>query len=96
MHVLGCFGSMAQVITDNGYGFQDHFHQLLESNLIDHQLTATYPPQTNGLADRLVCFLKMTMRKLCEENRDVVLVWEYVIPDIMLALVVLSDCLPLV
>jgi hypothetical protein len=85
MHVLGYFGSMAQVLTDRGYEFMNHFHQLLESNLIDHQTTATYSPQSNGLAERLVHFLKITMRKLCNQNPNIPLVWEYVIPDIQLA-----------
>ena len=67
-HVIGRFGSCAEVLSDQGGEFQGVFHALLTSCLIDHRLTSPNHPQANGLSERCVQTLKRALRKLTDDE----------------------------
>lgn len=48
------FGASAEVLTDQGEEFKGEFAELLESLVIDHQITSRNHPQSDGLAERMV------------------------------------------
>ena len=66
-HVIGRFGSCAEVLSDQGGEFQGVFHALLTSCLIDHRLTSPNHPQANGLSERCVQTIKRALRKLTDD-----------------------------
>jgi transposase InsO family protein len=74
-HVLGRFGSCAEVVTDRGSEFLGAFHQLLEESMIDHRMTSASHPQADGLAERCVQSVKMALAK-CVLDEGTVLHWD--------------------
>jgi transposase InsO family protein len=74
-HVLGRFGSCAEVITDQGSEFLGAFHQLLEESMIDHRTTSANHPQADGLAERCVQSVKMALSK-CVLDKGSVQQWD--------------------
>ena len=82
-HVLGRFGSCAEVLSDQGGEFQGTFHALLTSCLIDHRLTSPNHPQANGLSERCVQTVKRALRKLTDDVGHVK-TWEQLVPWLVL------------
>jgi transposase InsO family protein len=69
-HVLGRFGSCAEVVTDRGTEWDAEFDTLLKDSMIDHRHTSAYHPQADGLAERAVQTLKRALRKMCEAKKS--------------------------
>ena len=71
-HVLGRFGSPAEVLTDRGGEWADEFAAMLQRALIDHRRTSAGRPQSDGLTERCVQTMKQSLSKMCAErgNRD--------------------------
>jgi len=67
-NVLSRFGASAEVVTDGGTEFQGEFQDLLLMNFIDHRTTTPNHPQADGLAERCVQTLKLSLRKQCAEK----------------------------
>ena len=82
--VLARFGAPAEVVTDQGGEFQDSFHDLLVSCLIDHRVTSPNHPQANGLAERCVQSIKRALRKCCEARGGERTAWDADLPWIAL------------
>jgi transposase InsO family protein len=81
-HVLARFGSMAELVSDQGKEFAGEFAELLADCLIDHRQTSRNHPQANGLAERVVQTVKDALRKcLGNDSRDT---WEEHMPWIAL------------
>ena len=84
MHVIGVFGLMGEVLTDQGTEFAAEFHSMLTELGIDHRQTSPYRPQANGLSERIVQVCKKAMHKKTAElgHNDE---WEIYAPMIALA-----------
>jgi RNase H-like domain found in reverse transcriptase/Reverse transcriptase (RNA-dependent DNA polymerase)/Integrase zinc binding domain/PHD-finger len=67
-HVLGRFGSCAEVLTDQGSEFKGEFNKMLDQALIDHRVASADHPQTDGLAERAVRTIKKALAKHCEDT----------------------------
>ena len=61
--VLSVYGKPGRVRTDGGPEFQGDFHALLESLAVQHYVTTPHSPWTNGIAERMVRFVKGLLRK---------------------------------
>ena len=83
--VLAYFGSMAEVVSDNGTEFQGEFAELLTAYHIDHRKTSPYHPQANGLTERVVQTMKAALRKLCADDPAVREEWEERLAELQLA-----------
>lgn len=69
-HILGF---PEKIVSDRGTAFTSHeFSEFLSSRNIKHRLIAVAAPWANGLAERANRFLKSSLKKLVNENRD----WE--------------------
>ena len=82
-HILGRYGSCAEVCTDNGGEWKGPFAHLLLDSLIDHRQTSSDHPQANGLAERAVQTCKRALRRMAHqraEGRD----WDRQLPYVML------------
>jgi len=82
-HVIGRFGSCAEVVTDRGGEWQEAFSALLLAMRIDHRKTSAEHPQSNGLAERAVQTTKQALRKLCAQNMKSD-AWDVDLPFVML------------
>ena len=67
--VLCRFGSCAEVVTEGGTEFSGEFDELLKLSMIDHRKTAPNHPQADGLAERAVQTIKISLRKFCEASQ---------------------------
>jgi hypothetical protein len=65
--IIGRYGAMAEVLTDQGAEWQAEFAQLLLDCMIDHRQTSAYHPQADGLAERAVQTVKNALRKMCHD-----------------------------
>ncbi|PNH01098.1 Retrovirus-related Pol polyprotein from transposon [Tetrabaena socialis] len=63
-HVLGRYGSCAEVCTDQGSEWKGEFAAFLADSLIDHRQTSASHPQANGLAERAVQTCKNALRRI--------------------------------
>ena len=64
-YVLCGYGAPAEVLTDQGTEFRGEFQEMLDEALIDHRRTSRDHPQANGLAERMVQTLIVTLQKAC-------------------------------
>jgi transposase InsO family protein len=67
LHVIGVFGLMEEVVTDQGTEFAADYHDMLDELGIDHRQTSPYCPQGNGLSERIVQMVKKAMNKKVAE-----------------------------
>ena len=82
-HVLGRFGSCAELLSDQGGEWQGAFHEVLRAARIDHRMTSADHPQGNGLTERAVQTVKRSLRKLTAGKADAHK-WDEDLPFIML------------
>jgi len=82
-HILGRYGSFAEVVTDRGTEWGDEFAQLLCDVMIDHRRTSAGHPEADGLCERAVQTAKRALRKLCAQrgHKDD---WDLMVPFVML------------
>ena len=60
------------IVSDNGPQFiSEELQAFMKSNRINHILTPTYHPKSNGLAERLVGSFKSAMKKMESASKDV-------------------------
>ena len=65
--VLSRYGAPGEVLTDKGGEFIKEFDALLSKHEITHRLASRDHPQADGLAERMVHTMKMSLRKcLCD------------------------------
>ena len=64
------FGAPGEILTDQGAELEGSFTSLLAGHNITHRTTAKEHPQTDGLAERMVQTMKLSLRKiLLKEHR---------------------------
>jgi hypothetical protein len=68
--VLCRFGACAEVVTDQGTEWQGAFHELLSQSFIDHRITSPSHPQANGLTERAVQTVKLSLGKHCSQSAN--------------------------
>ena len=66
--ILGPYGAPDLVRTDNGKEFEGKFTELLRTLGIEHRLTRTHSPWTNGRAERTVRTVKSMIRRFMANN----------------------------
>jgi transposase InsO family protein len=67
--VLGRYGAMAEVLTDQGSEWLAEFHHMLEQALVDHRMTSAGRPSSNGASERVVQVVKQALRRRCHRNQ---------------------------
>ena len=82
-HVLGVYGSCAEVCTDQGSEWKGEFATVLLDALIDHRQTSADHPQANGLTERAVQTCKKALTKLAL-GAGAVTDWDQHLPSIQL------------
>ena len=71
------------VLSDNGKEFaNDTMAQLCDAFNIKHNFTSPYMPQSNGKTENFNKFLKASIRKLCQEDKQG---WDQVLSQILMA-----------
>ena len=76
--VLSRYGAPGEVLTDRGGEFMGEFDALLAKHEITHRLASRDHPQADGLAERMVQTMKMSLRKcLCDGGG---LNWDELLP----------------
>ena len=78
--ILGPYGAPDLVRTDNGREFQGKFTELLLNLGVEHRLTRTHSPWTNGRAERTVRTVKSMIRWFVANNPN--LDWRELVPYI--------------
>jgi hypothetical protein len=81
-NVLGRYGAMAEVITDQGTEWEGAFDAMLREAMVDHRHTSPGRPQSDGLAERCVQTVKNSLRKLLEQHPDKE--WDTLVPYLAL------------
>ena len=64
-YVLCRYGAPAEVLTEQGTEFRGEHQEMLDEALIDHRRTSRDHPQADGLAERMVQTLKVSLQKAC-------------------------------
>ena len=71
------------VLSDNGKEFaNDTMAQLCDAFNIKHNFTSPYMPQSNGKTENFNKFLKASIRKLCQDDKQG---WDQVLSQILMA-----------
>ena len=71
------------LLSDNGKEFtNDLLAYVCEEFNIEQHFTSPYTPRSNGKIENFSKFLKASIRKLCQEDKEV---WDQVIPQILFA-----------
>jgi hypothetical protein len=83
--VLGRYGAMAEVLTDQGSEWLAEFHQVLERALVDHRMTSAGRPSSNGASERVVQVVKQALRCRCHDTK-VGDQWDDDLPWVMLGI----------
>jgi transposase InsO family protein len=83
--VLGRYGAMAEVLTDQGSEWLAEFHQVLERALVDHRMTSAGRPSSNGASERVVQVVKQALRCCCHDTK-VGDQWDEDLPWVMLGI----------
>ena len=64
-HLFSMFGLPEHIVSDNGSQFtSEEFRIFLQNNDIQHTRTPTNHPATNGLAERYVGHMKLSLKKM--------------------------------
>ena len=59
------------LVSDNGRSFvSEEFEKFITSQNINHVLTATYSPKSNGICEKFVDTFKSSMKKMYESSKD--------------------------
>ena len=81
--LLDRFGAMSRVRTDQGRHFQGAFAQVLQDNLVDHQQSRPYHPQTNGLVERSIETVSGALKRTVgDKGAHVENTWDMKLPAI--------------
>ena len=82
--LLDRFGAMSRVRTDQGRHFQGAFAQVLQDNLVDHQQSRPYHPQTNGLVERSIETVSGALKRTVgDKGAHVENTWDMKLPAIL-------------
>ena len=83
-NVIGRFGAMAEVVTDQGREFLGEFQQLMAQALVDHRMTSANHPQADGASERCVQWVKRGLEKYIAEGTHEKSEWDLALPWIAL------------
>ncbi len=82
-HILGRWGSCAEVCSDGGSEWKGAFGQLLSDCFIDHRQTSPNHPQADGLTERAVQTCKRALDRMCQ-GRSADVEWDMHLPYVTL------------